>query len=407
MCLPISAWTRQGVFRRCADVRGKAVSLLPGAIYAAGDDETPLWRSDDTEPPPKLAALDGFGTALYLAECALALTGRFYFLRQMMQRGERRQGSVLGRFAGLQYASPMYMREARSETTGELIGFKRTVNGRDISVAPEAVVWGYQPDPFVEAGPGSADGAAAAYGASVLDSIARFTTRFTDGGMLKMTALQVEGDAVLPAEDRSEVRRRWWHFLRRGETMSEGPPVLNHLKPVVLGDGLKDLDNEALTRTQVHAVCAAFGVPVSLILPEAANYATAAVEERGFYTRTVVPQAALIERAVNRRLLSEYGLRLRFEPQRLEVMQAYELEKAQQVGRVYALGIVSRTEARDLLGYTSQGGDEPAPGTEPSGDAEEAAPESTTGTASYDPTALRSLSERVDAMVGTVTATGF
>lgn len=153
-------------------------------------------------------------------------------------------------------------------------------------------------------------------------------------------------------EQAGEARRTWWDFLR-GKKRRQGPPVLNAIEPHTIGEGLKELANEVLTREQREAICTAFGIPWSKLMDNAANYATAQVQERTFLLDTVVPQARVVEDTMNAHLLDEYGLALRFEPERSEVLQQFELEKAEKVAalvnRVY-----TREEARMLMGLPAE-----------------------------------------------------
>jgi hypothetical protein len=336
------AWTRQGWFRKCADTRAKAVATLPWALYpaAAANDAKPLWKDDDVAVPPGLEALDGLTDSFYLSEASLSLCGAFYFGKRMGAPGGR-QGK-LGRFGGLMYWNPLTV---KPEIGAEgLSVFKRSVGQQVIPVDPEAVVWGWALDPFVEMGPGASDGRAAAANAATLDAMARL-----DGGLIKMTVLAIEEGQRTSPEQRSELRRMWARLLRRGADR-DGPPVLSHgVKPHTIGEGLKEMGNKDLTDEQRQSIATTFGIPWSILTSEAANFATAQVEERGFYIRTVIPQARLIERAMNRRLLNEYGLMLRFEPERHEVMQQYEVTKAEAIALLIDK-VYTREEARVLMG---------------------------------------------------------
>lgn len=350
---PHTAFTRQGWFRKCADARAKAVSTLPWAIYDAGadNDADPLWKNDDVATPDDLAVLSGLGDALYLAEAALALCGQFYFGRRMLDAGQRIQGSRLGRFAGLAYWSPLAVTPRFDLSLGHLTHFDRTAVSQSIAVDPDAVIWAWQPDPFVEIGPGSSDGMAAAHSAAVLDAMARFLGDHLDGGLIKMTVLATKDGSSLSKEQAGHARSLWSRFLRGFAFRDEGPPVLNGVEPHTIGEGLKELANEVLTKEQREAIATGFGIPWSVLMASAANYATAEVEERGFYLRTVIPQSALIARALNEHLFEEYGLTFRFEPERHEVMQQYELTKAEQIQKVCGRPVLLRNEGRELLGF--------------------------------------------------------
>ena len=90
-------------------------------------------------------------------------------------------------------------------------------------------------------------------------------------------------------------------------------------------------------------------MPFSVIFAGAANYATANVDKLNFYDMTILPVLVLLQDALNEGLFSEYGLKIVIEPQRLEVYQASELEKAMKLDSARARGDVSRNEWREIM----------------------------------------------------------
>ncbi len=89
----------------------------------------------------------------------------------------------------------------------------------------------------------------------------------------------------------------------------------------------------------------------TLLTASAANYATSLADRLNFYDTTVVPQTLLIGEALNSQWLAALGLRLRFAPQRLEIYQAAEVQKAQQIAALVGAPVLTVDEARALLGY--------------------------------------------------------
>jgi phage portal protein BeeE len=119
-------------------------------------------------------------------------------------------------------------------------------------------------------------------------------------------------------------------------------------------------------------VCAALGVPHSLISADAANYATSQQDSLNFYQQTVVPQALLIEEVLNDQIFADAGLRWQFHPEQLEVFQAAEMQKAQAVARLVGRPIMTVDEGRAWMGLAPlhahdeemQAGKEVMPGSE-------------------------------------------
>jgi len=86
-------------------------------------------------------------------------------------------------------------------------------------------------------------------------------------------------------------------------------------------------------------------------MSNAANYATAEADQINFYISTVIPQCKVIQSDMNRQLFGAMDLSFRFQPQKLEIMQALELKKAEQVFKLVGVPVLTFAEGRDLLGY--------------------------------------------------------
>jgi hypothetical protein len=64
----------------------------------------------------------------------------------------------------------------------------------------------------------------------------------------------------------------------------------------------------------------------------------------------VVPQSLLIEEALNEQLMEPEGLRWQFQPERLEVFQAAEMQKAAAVAKLVGAPIMTVNEGRAWMG---------------------------------------------------------
>lgn len=358
---PARQWQLVSFVRRCISVRARAAAAVPFGLYPEGetDPQAALYTEAD-EPPPGYAALEGLREARWRAESSFALSGACYFviLRDLPGRGRRLSAdNPLGRFKGLQYCAPGTV-EPRITPQG-IQGFYRTVNGSRVPYDAEAMLHAYVPDPFAEIGAGTSDAHAAGTPAQVLSALQGFLADHLSNGLTKMTVLTGAEGAHLTLEQAEQAKEKWWHFLTRRGSRTEGPPVLDGLTPTVIGEGVKELDDASLTEGQQKAIAAAFGVPHSVVMSDAANYATAAVDERAFLLQTVFPQARLFADALNRQVLSGYGLHLRLHPERHEVMQQYELETAGAVQKLVGRPVLSLNEGRALIGKEAvEGGDE-------------------------------------------------
>jgi phage portal protein BeeE len=234
-----------------------------------------------------------------------------------------------------------------------LLGFERHYGGGMQQLPLDEVVCFWQPSLSAEIGPGVAPARVALTAAGVLHNLDRFADGFFRRGAIKATLLSVEGNPSRAELDRLEA---WWRRLVQGVRRAwESIAIRSTVKPVVIGDGLNDTVSEELTRQRREDVCAALGVPHSLLSADAANYATSQQDTLNFYQQTVIPQCLLIEEAINEQLIAPLGLRWRCLPERLEVFQAAEMQKASAVAQLVGQPVMTVDEGRALLGLSPLG----------------------------------------------------
>lgn len=302
----------QGWLFRCVQIRANTMAGLPWAVVRNQND---LWTSDD-DTPPQYELLDRLDSMLWLTEAALSLTGEAFWLKERNRV----------RTVGLRWLAPSTMVPQWSASSG-LTGFKRTLGrGEYTMLAPEEVVYFALPNPLHETKPGVAPAAAASAAAGVLYSVDRFVAGFFDRGAIKATLLTVEG-ATIQAE--MEKLEAWWKRFFRGVSSAwESAAVRAGVTPVTIGEGIGELSNTALTQEQREAISTALGVPHSLVMSNAANYATSQQDEVNFYNQTIIPESRIVARAINDQLMAELGLRLQFRPQEMAVFQEDEEQRA-------------------------------------------------------------------------------
>jgi HK97 family phage portal protein len=330
---PLQAYRLVPYLFRSVDVRARAVSGLPWALYRERDG------ADVRRDPLYRGLTHGMRLRLYETEAALCLYGASYWLKE---------ANRMGRNLSLRWVLPSSVLPSYDTQYG-LVGFERYFGGGKQVLDREDMVYIWQPSLSAEVGPGVAPAQVALAAAGVLYNLDRFADGFFRRGAIKATLLSVEGNPSRAELDRLE---SWWRRLVSGVRRAwETIAIRSTVKPVVIGDGLKDTVNEVLTQQRREDVCAALGVPHSLISADAANYATSQQDTLNFYQQTVVPQSLLIEEAVNEQVMEPAGLRLQFHPERLEVFQAAEMQKAAAVARLVGQPVLTVDEARQMLGY--------------------------------------------------------
>jgi HK97 family phage portal protein len=330
---PQEAWQVTGWLRRCIDIRAQAVADIPFALYRENASD-PIWL-DDGERPDELDWLKNLPNYLWKAEASLTLKGAAYALKRI----ER------GRDAGLQWLSPLTV-EPEYGPQG-ITRFKRQIRAQTFYVPTEMMLHAFSRDPFVEIGPGSTLERAAHLSAEVMHSLNKFADNFLDRGMIKASLVTVPPSTSKDERDRLET---WWQRWFRG-TSTETKVVSTEVQPVVVGGGLNDLADVNLTELSRQEIGAIFGVPESMLTSSAANFATAAADQVGFYQWTILPEVRLLFDALNEQYLGPRGYWIEAQPERIEAMARSHVEKAQAVFTLTGGPVLTTNEARAMLGY--------------------------------------------------------
>jgi hypothetical protein len=135
-------------------------------------------------------------------------------------------------------------------------------------------------------------------------------------GAVKAMLLMVDG---MPPKDEVERMEGWFNRFMTG-AKNIGWKVFNSagVKPTIIGEGIDSLRDLSISADLRYEIMTALGTRHLL---EDENYATANARERQFYTMTILPDARLIQSAMNTQILHAAGYHLEFEPDRLEAFQ--------------------------------------------------------------------------------------
>lgn len=312
-----------GYLYRAVDLRANALASVPWSVYPATGD-APLWDSEEPIPPPALMPFVAMPDLLYRTEAALCIGARAYWFKERNRV----------RLTGLRWLDPFTMEPVW--TPQGLTGFKRFVNNNTQDLLPEDVAYIWLGG-LSETEPRPAPAQAAASAANVIYNTAQFAKAYFERGAVRAGLLTVEGQP-LPTE--RERLKTWWSRFMSGIGNAFNAEVVSAaVQYVPVGEGLAELGNQALTAEQREDIATALGVPHSLVMSNAANYATARQDAQAFYETTVVPQAQLIERQLNAQVFGPAGLRLKFRPQALDVFQQDENERAAAFAQYVGAGL--------------------------------------------------------------------
>ena len=339
--LPEEAWTRRGggsdtsdiakhyaavaFLYRCVEIRANAVMGLPWRITRG---ESEVWSSENVKDvPPQLSAVRLLPLLLWQTEMSMCLRNQAFWFK------ERNRARVLDvRWMKASSVTPIW-----DEIDG-LVGYERRLaNGIPIRYELDDIVWTWlRGEEETEPRPSPAQAALTAAG--VLFNVDAFEKQFFERGAIKATLLTVPG-TTQPAE--RERLEQWWNRFFGGISKAFTQKVINAdaVVPVVVGEGIQELSNTALTAEKREDIATAMGVQHSLVLSNAANYATSQQDELNFYNQTIVPDAQQIEWQINEQLFDGMGYRFNFAPDELSIFQEDEEQRSASLLNLVQAGI--------------------------------------------------------------------
>lgn len=331
----MSAYKYVPFFRRCVDLRANAVSRMPRDIMQNG-------KAVDEK---KLPALKDLNKLLFQTEAAIVLHSFAYWFKFQNRVNE----SIGVRWLAPRSVTPIY----DIKNDGRLIGFKRKMKNNTVKLGLDEIVYFWTPPIDAEVGPGCSIGIAALRSAGVLEGTTLFSKGFFERGAVYPMLLSVEGN---PARAEMAKLESWWKRLTRGVKDAWNTIAIRAtVKPEIIGPPIRDMEMRGLTETQREDIATALGVPHSMVLSNAANFATAQQDTFNFYDMTVVPQCDLIAETINNQYLNDLDLELVFQPKRLEAYQWRNLQAADSVVPLTQANIIERDEAREIVGYEPMG----------------------------------------------------
>lgn len=320
------------VVYRCVTLRAQALSSVPFEIVRATGKPAAL-TGEMAAFEQKLPDL------LYRMEASLCLYGAAYL---MPLRNRVKLLDV--RYLAAPTVTPQYDRAMG------LAGFQREVGAaKPETYKVEEIVHVFLPDPTVEVGPGTAPIEAARKAAAGLLNADTYTAGFFEHGGMNITLLITD-----PATSPDDLKRleTWWRRLTRGVKQAwQAIALRKNVEVKQLGYPLDQLAMDKLKAVGLRDVANAFGVPEYYLSSEVANFATAKSYDLTFMERVIVAELGIIGGALNAQLLLPMGYELVFHPERLEVFQASELQKAQAVSEVVGKPVLLVDEGRELLGF--------------------------------------------------------
>lgn len=197
--------------------------------------------------------------------------------------------------------------------------------------------------------PGLAPASVALQSSQLGHYLERFTSAFFEGGaqpVMVMNLPEAMDDAEF-ARFRGEFATRVGGVANAFRSLFVRSPELKVQKvtPDINTMMLPELQERVIT-----SIAMTLGVPRTMLEASAANYATADSDRQSFWRETIVPRLGMLEQVMNNQLLGPIGYEIVFEPEKLDVMQADEANRADSLLKLTQAG-VALPDAMRILGY--------------------------------------------------------
>lgn len=150
---------------------------------------------------------------------------------------------------------------------------------------------------------------------------------FRRGG-IKPTLIGMKG--MISSETKDDQEKSWSNWLKgvgRGWRIAR---LFNaeSIDPKTIGSGVDDLKDNGIYQQAIANIAMARGMPLSLLMANSANYATAKEEKATWLDNKVIPFVRWLEAEYNMQVFQPMGLQLEFRPETLDPQQEDETERA-------------------------------------------------------------------------------
>jgi hypothetical protein len=215
-----------------------------------------------------------------------------------------------------------------------LTGFKRTIGtgSKDYLLGKNnPIFWMWRMDHTTELLPAKAtEFQAMCAAAGILYYSDHFVNAFFKRGGIKPTMLVLKG--MTTKENIEKIESVWDKIIKGGYKylgkIFQGVDTNGGLEAQTIGEGVDTLKDETLTKSKIEDVAMSIGMPLSLLLANSANYATALVEYKEWYENSLAPWCDFMAEEMNDKLFKPLGLRFEFRPEMTDPGQEDEVARA-------------------------------------------------------------------------------
>lgn len=221
----------------------------------------------------------------------------------------------------LHYVVPTSIEIITDPVTGDLVRLDRSVNGKVTqSFQPddhELIRWWWLDDKTELLPSLDTEFKAIMSSAGILYYADYFTRTFYERGGVKPTLIAMKG--LVSMDKKDELQKDWTSFVRGiGKyARSISAKIFNaetmDIKP--FGEGLGDLKDTPVYRQALENIAIGLDMPLSLLLSNSANRATADTEYVQWYRNSVIPWCDFIADTLNEQVFTAMKLRMEYRPE--------------------------------------------------------------------------------------------
>ena len=160
---------------------------------------------------------------------------------------------------------------------------------------------------------------------------------FYESGGIAPTMIAMKG--LVMKDKIEEEEKSWTNWLKQvGRYIGRQAKVYNAeaLEVKQLGSSVVDLKNNDVYRQALENIAMGTGIPLSLLLSNSANMATANVEKSTWYSSDIIPFCNWLAYEYNRQVFVPLGLRLEFTPESMDETQEEKLSPKEMIDVIAA-----------------------------------------------------------------------
>jgi hypothetical protein len=243
------------------------------------------------------------------------------------------------RLLNLRYIAPSTITKMKTDETGALAGFERTIGTTATYYPIEKgfcnIFYIFNLNWENELLPDDTTPFKAMMNAAGIGYYADLFIRdFFERGGIKPTILTFDG--VMDKVSATEVESVWTKVIR-GWYKYMGKVFNGKFTPITIGDGVESLQKQNIYDNALRNIAIAVGMPQDALLQNADSYATAQVHKSTWFTDTLTPMAYSMQEPLNNQIFERLGYRFEFRPEGAEPSMEEESQRVAGAKTLYQI----------------------------------------------------------------------